>query len=195
MEYSQGSYTNSKHEKCVKDLLIKNRFTEGKLKVISKKRKDEVLKTNNFPELNEMEFICQPAGNNNSPDFIVVFKNRPYFIECKSSKGIYPVFNGGMPIEDHIYIFSSCKYNSTTIFYGRDILSESTRKMLNKIKIKIKKISNEFNKELNNDHSNSRGFNYYVRNMFIQQGGNKNVNYFTHKDRDGCERNVLDTFR
>ena len=195
MEYSQGSYTNSKHEKCVKALLIKNGFTESKLKGISKKRKAEVLKTNNFPELNEMEFICQPVGNNNSPDFIVVFKNLPYFIECKSSKGIYPVFNGGMPIEDNIYIFSGCKYNSTTIFYGRDILPESIRKMLNKITIEIKKIANEFNKELKNDRSNNRGFAFYCRNMYIQLGGNKNVNYFTHKNRDECERNVLDTFR
>jgi hypothetical protein len=41
----------------------------------------------------------------------------------------------------------------------------------------------------------NRGFDFYLRDMYIQQGGQKYTDYFTHPDRDKCEQNVLNIFR
>lgn len=179
MPYLSGGYQDSPQEKEIKRLLRKYSFVE--------KPKGTVLKDN--------EYIYQPNGENNSPDFYVK-SGKLHSIECKSTKkGAKPVYNGGLPHDEYIYIFSSGKYDETTIYYGKDILPKDVRKIYDELTTKLKDIVDEFNEKLNNCEENNRGFNYYCRNMYTQAGKAVKTNYFTHKDRNKCEQNVLNTFR
>ena len=92
LPYKPNSQDNPEHENQVEDLLKKHK----------------------------LEYKSQPNGSQNSPDFYVYYNNKRYSIECKSSKGYYPVYNSGLPKPGVIYIFSSKKYNETTIFNADD---------------------------------------------------------------------------
>ena len=180
LPYLAGGYQNSPQEKGIKKLLTKHKFVE--------KPKGTTLK--------DGEYIYQPNGENASPDFYVQDNDKIYCLECKSTKNsAKPVFNGGMPDEEYIYIYCSGKYDQTTIFYGRDVVPPEVRKIYNKFIAKFKELVNECNDELNACKVNVRGFNYYCRNMFTQAGKKEKTNYFVHKDRSKCEQNVLNTFR
>ena len=54
-------------------------------------------------------------------------------IECKSSKQTYPTYNGGLPKEGVVYIFSSNRYNQTTIFFADDVVSTKKRQQFNNL--------------------------------------------------------------
>jgi len=89
MKYFSGGYQNSPHESQIKNLLISRGFNE-----ISKGE-----------EPKSGQFVYQPHGNNKSPDFTVNDRGKIYNLECKTSKGAKPVYNGGLPNPDYIYIF------------------------------------------------------------------------------------------
>ena len=73
-------------------------------------------------------YIAQPNGIQASPDFRVTLDSgRTVDIECKSSKQTYPTYNGGLPKKGVVYIFSSKKYNDTTVFFADDIVSDTKR--------------------------------------------------------------------
>ena len=40
-----------------------------------------------------------------------------------------------------------------------------------------------------------RGFDFYLREMYIQSGTSEYTDYFTHKDRTTCEQNVFNFFK
>ena len=37
----------------------------------------------------------------------------------------------------------------------------------------------------------NRGFDFYIRSMYIQAGGKLYTDYFLHEDREMCESNVI----
>ena len=79
----------------------------------------------------EFEFEYQPNGDQQSPDFRVTLDDgSTQDIECKSSKQTYPTYNGGLPKEGVIYIFSSQRYNETTVYFAEDIVSKKKRHAL-----------------------------------------------------------------
>ena len=127
MEFAAGGQQQSDHEEGVENLLKKNGFKKSDLKKITKNQRDKALAGGDIPLLKEGEYIAQPTGKNDSPDFIVRYKGKLYFIECKSSQESHPTYNGGRPKEEYIYIFSSGKVNQTTIFYGKDVLNDQVR--------------------------------------------------------------------
>tara|TARA_R100000005_G_scaffold83495_1_gene51317 strand:+ start:113 stop:643 length:531 start_codon:yes stop_codon:yes gene_type:complete len=132
----------------------------------------------------------QPNGPQNSPDFRVTLPNgKKVDIECKSSKQAYPTYNGGLPKEGVVYIFSSKKYDETTIFFADDVVSAKKRKQfavlveeLNSV-LKVHQMDEEWQED-------SRGFDFYIRNMYVQNGAGKK-DYFKHEERQQCESNVL----
>jgi hypothetical protein len=70
------------------------------------------------------KYVWQPNGPQNSPDFRVTLDNgKTVDIECKSSKQAYPTYNGGLPKSGTVYVFSSSKYNETTIYFSDDVVS------------------------------------------------------------------------
>jgi len=133
----------------------------------------------------------QPNGSHQSPDFRVTLPNgRVVDIECKSSKGVYPVYNGGLPKEGTVYIFSSKKYNKTTVFFADDVVSACKRELYAQLVEDLNAVLKTYQMDdvWQND---DRGFDFYVRNMYTQSGGKDKKDYFTHVDRNRCEQNVL----
>jgi hypothetical protein len=189
MEYTGGSDI---HQYAVEDLLSKTGFRKS-LDVVSVSHKDRdiALNTGLLHSLQNDEYISQPCGTQDSPDFILKYNDKLYFIECKSSKGTKPTYNGGLPKKQYIYIFTSEKYNATTIFKGEDILSDSKRSLLEQMRLEEIALVQRYQ----NDPSweDSRGFDFYPRAMYTQSGSWHKTDYFKHSDRKMCEQNVLDS--
>ena len=162
LPYKSNSQDNPFHEQQVEDLLIKHGF----------------------------RYIAQPNGTHNSPDFRVFLEDgKTVDIECKSSKQTYPTYNGGLPKEGVVYIFSSNRYNQTTIFFADDVVSTKKRQQFNNLTEELNAVLklHQMNEEWQED---SRGFDFYIRNMYVQNGPGKK-DYFKHSDRQQCESNVL----
>jgi len=136
------------------------------------------------------KYEYQPNGEQNSPDFRVHLPSgKTVDIECKSSQQPYPTYNGGLPKKGVVYVFSSKKYNETTIYFAEDVISDRKRELyallvedLNSV-LKTYQLDEEWQED-------PRGFDFYVRNMYTQSGKGKK-DYFTHPDRQCCESNVL----
>lgn len=192
MEFAAGGYQHSDHENETENILQKNGFKKSSLKKITKKQRDKALAGGDIPLLREGEYIPQPTNKNDSPDFIVRYNGKLYFLECKSSKGLQPTYNGGRPKERYIYIFTSRSVNKTTIYYGRDVLNNEVRDLYDEFLLKNKENYKVFKSKLALV-DNSRGFDYYERHMYTQSGGAEFTDYFTHKDRKLCETNVLNS--
>ena len=137
-----------------------------------------------------LNFTSQPFGSQNFPDFLIHEENEEdIFLECKSTKGHSPMWNGGYPKQDGVYLLTSQKNDSTTFFLGQDVLSKEKAEEFYVLTKAIEKVVT--------DHSKSwgdcdRGFNYYCRHMYIQSGGSQKTNYFSHASREKCETNVYD---
>lgn len=162
LPYKTNSQDNPLHEQAVQELLDKY----------------------------EYKYIYQPNNSQKSPDFRVILPNgKTVDIECKSSKQPYPTYNGGLLKEDVVYIFSSAKYNKTTIFFGRDVVKETKRKLYSDLVTDLNSVllTYQMDEEWKND---DRGFDFYVRNMYVQNGKGKK-DYFKHYDRKRCESNVI----
>lgn len=135
-------------------------------------------------------YESQPNGTQNSPDFYVYYGESKYSIECKSSKGAKPVYNSGLPKPDVIYVFSSAKYNATTIYNSDDILNREKRVFFGQMIEEIWQIVEKYRKI--EGWQDKRGWDFYMRSMFIQRGKSDLTDYFTHKDRGYCEKRVLE---
>jgi hypothetical protein len=162
LPYKSNSQDNPLHEKQVEELLIKHGF----------------------------RYIAQPNGIQASPDFRVFFENgKTVDIECKSSKQTFPTYNGGLPKEGVVYIFSSNRYNQTTIFFADDVVSTKKRQQFNNLTEELNAVLklHQSDEEWQED---SRGFDFYIRNMYVQNGAGKK-DYFKHFERQQCESNVL----
>ena len=132
----------------------------------------------------------QPNGPQNSPDFRVTLPSgKKVDIECKSSKQTYPTYNGGLPKKGVVYIFSSAKYDETTTFFADDVVSNKKRQQFANLTEELNAVLklHQMDEEWQED---SRGFDFYIRNMYVQNGSGKK-DYFKHSDRQICESNVL----
>jgi hypothetical protein len=181
---------NYKHENTIKNIFIQNCLEEYKLQ---KKLNKKTFKEEVDRKLKNGQFIHQPLGSQNHPDFILKWNNKLYCFECKSCQVERPIYNGGIPHKNSIYIFCSKKYNKTTIYYGDEIGTEQQRELISSLEKEIKNLVKKY-QQLPEWKNDPRGLDYYPRNMYIQSGGNSKIDYFTHKDREKCERRILDEF-
>jgi hypothetical protein len=166
LPYKSNSQDNPHHENQVRDLIQKYGY----------------------------QFEHQPNGPQQSPDFRVTLPSgRVVDIECKSSKQAYPTYNGGLPKEDVIYIFSSMKYDETTVFFADDVVKKSKRELFACLIEELRAVLDKY-RAMPEWQDDDRGFDFYIRNMFIQSGGWTRTNYFKHKNRQLCEQNVLNSF-
>jgi len=162
LKYASNSQDNSHHENQVEDLLKKFNLT----------------------------YEYQPNGIQNSPDFRVHYNGKTYDIECKSSKQAYPTYNGGLPKVGVIYIFSSKKYNETTIFFADDVVSTAKRDLYADFLEKQNALLQEY-RSMPEWQEDERGFDFYCRAMYTQSGGKSKTDYFTHSKRGYCEDRVV----
>jgi hypothetical protein len=189
LNYNSNSQDNPLHE-----LSVKKVFLQNGLKEIQK----EKLQKKNFKQkaqqiLQNGEFMHQPLGSQNSPDFVLKLSDKLYFFECKSSKEVYPTYNGGLPSEETIYIFSSAHYNKTTVFYGADVVSKEKRELYSSLTKELNDVLKKY-QEFPSWKEDLRGFDFYIRNMYTQSGGISKTDYFKHCHRQDCERRVLNEF-
>ena len=162
LPYVGNSQDNSYHEEQVEDLLKQH----------------------------NLNYQSQPNGTQNSPDFRVHFEGKTYDIECKSSKQAYPTYNGGLPKEGVIYVFSSQKYNETTVFFADDVVSDVKRTLYAEFLEKQSALLQEY-RSMNEWQEDDRGFDFYCRAMYTQSGGKYKTDYFTHSKRGYCEDQVV----
>lgn len=188
MSYFEGG---SCHENAIKILLENNKFIC--VKKPSDCNKNNIINWIENPKdctLNIGTFVIQPCGSNESPDIIIsLSENIILPIECKSSKKPFPMYNSGGVKNDYLYIFCSKKYNKTTIYWGRDIISPQQQEQLLEIREKDRELHDNYNIIIKKADSNDRGWCSYPRHMLIQNGSGND--YFIHPDRKKCENNVL----
>jgi hypothetical protein len=137
-----------------------------------------------------LKYEYQPNGIQNSPDFRVHYNGKTYDIECKSSKQAFPTYNGGLPKEGVIYVFSSKKYDETTVFFADDVVSLAKRSLYAQFLERQNQLLQEF-RALPEWQNDERGFDFYCRAMYTQTGGKDKVDYFTHSKRGFCEERVI----
>ena len=137
-----------------------------------------------------INYQAQPNGIQNSPDFRVTLEDgKTVDLECKSSKQTYPTYNGGLPKKGVVYIFSSAKYDETTVFFADDVVSDKKRELYANLTEELNSVLKMYQMD-ENWQEDSRGFDFYIRNMYTQSGAGKK-DYFKHSDRQTCESNVL----
>lgn len=187
LKYTMNQYGNTKHEECVADELKRVGFD-----VVDLDNKDAYKKAygDNFENLPEGTFISQPNGDNSSPDFLGKVNGKYVPIECKSSQQAYPTYNGGLPKKDVVYIFSTKKYDETTIYFAQDVVSDAKRDLYAEYLEKQAALLNEY-RNLPEWKEDDRGFDFYNRAMYTQSGGAAKTNYFTHSKRNYCEQRVI----
>lgn len=195
MPYYPNPQALPEHEEAVKKALIQFNFIKIPMPNTSNgvvKARDQWMGGGDHSNIPNNSFIEQPCGSHASPDFIVKANNKLYFIECKSSKGYSPTYNGGLPKNGYIYILCSEKLNATTIFLAQDVVHVNMRVLYNAMLNEINDIVVKYSKQFKLVDVFSRGFNFYMRAMYTQSGPSSNTNYFTHNDRAKCEQNVID---
>lgn len=177
-------------EKTFKKLLIEKGFRE-KEKI--SKGNSEITIYDDYLEVGEFDY--QPCGTQNYPDFLINISNDSKYIkhECKSSDGNKPKYNSGSIKHNIIYTFSNKKKNISTFYFGHDIITPEHLELIKKLDLEVKKVTEEYNKNLNiinkNLGDNNRGIQMYYRSDTLNVGDEGN--YFTHPKREICENNVI----
>jgi hypothetical protein len=191
------------HEDAVANILPNFGFTQvykENYKKVSKKLLSNWAKTGDDTSLqkNAVEmplgsYILQPAGTQGFPDILVKdFNGRFVAIECKSvNKGGNPMWNDSLPRPHAIYVLNSGKYNGTTLFLGKDVISQEELDLMQEQIKEMEKVVEKFNLLGAKIDKFNRGWCQKSRRQHFQFGGKEKVNYFTHVDRAKCEHNVL----
>lgn len=198
-QHHQSGSVNFGHEDAIKEVLIKHNFVEYQLRKVKKSILKEWAETSNDSDLRKAlfylkpgQFIVQPGGSQNFPDILVYdYSDRFISLECKSGKSACPTWNDNIPKPNSIYIFSSLKYNATTAFLGKDVISEKERQAFIQQREEFKKINDMYKKMLSKLDKFNRGWALTARPKYSQYGGGNKVDYFTHPSRQLCETNVL----
>lgn len=189
----------ARHEEAISRVLEANNFTRIILPSTCKLNRAKGIRWINHPEectiLDIGQFIEQPFGSQQSPDFIIKVSNDfILFLEAKSSKELFPTYNSCIPHQNYVYVFTSKKTNQTTLYKGERIVTLEQEKLLKEYIEESRKRDEEFNKRLMDVtvDTNHRGIQFYTRPMIIQKGGKEYVDYFTHSQREQAENGVFE---
>jgi hypothetical protein len=203
-ESVKSGTTISGHEDAVGNVLANAGFTEKSKKefpALSKGILKAWAETGDDTHLKKVTpilplgcFIKQPAGSQGFPDILVKdFDDRLIALECKSvgKSATCPMWNDSIPRPDSIYILNSGKYNETTVFLGRDVITNEERALMDTQSTEMNAVAVKYQAMLQKIDKYNRGWVQKSRKQHFQQGGGAKTNYFTHKDRAQCEENVL----
>jgi hypothetical protein len=202
-EHAQSGGAKYAHEDAVA-VRIKNagftEFNKSSFKGLTKSKLKHWAHINDSSELAVIlaslpngSYILQPAGSQGFPDILVKdFCSRLVAVECKSGKdSVCPMWNDNVPQPLAIYVLSSGAVNETTLFMGRDVITEESYNIMAQQEAEIDKIVKKYAKIMNEADTFKRGFIQKSRKQHFQQGGGVLTNYFTHADRSKCEANAL----
>ena len=193
------SNKNKAHENLTRNLLLEHGFNEISTSYIKFSNiefwenidKINWEKASNIPN---NTIICQPFGSQKNPDKLIKYCGRLFAWEDKSNEKTKPVYNGGLPRADCLYVFTCEKHNITTFFRGDHIISEQKRQRLLAHFEAHKKLDEEFNEnERNNEDEFNRGFLFYTRAMYKQECKHLPISndYFLHPQREEIEKKVI----
>lgn len=138
-------------------------------------------------------YILQPAGSQGFPDILVLdFNDRFVAVECKSGQnGLCPMWNDSLPNPDTIYVLSSGKVNQTTLFLGKDVITDAEIQTQIAFWKEQKLLEAKYRAIIKPLDTFNRGWDIKGRPQNFQGGGADKTNYFTHKSRKQCEANAL----
>ena len=138
-------------------------------------------------------YILQPAGSQGLPDVLILdFDNRFVGLECKSTKRKGPpMWNDSLPNPNIIYILASGVLDKTTIFLGKDVITDTEVDLQLQFWDEVKALQEKYKKLMELEDKFGRGFCVKGRPQNFQFGGENKVNYFAHKDMAVCEANAL----
>lgn len=186
-----------KHEDKIEEILHSHDFIKITLEESGLSKEDVVnglkfiRKRLNFADENKY-YIPQPLGSVRSPDFIIIYKGRCYYVECKSGKLDIIRFNNSIPRKNYIYLFSCERYNKTVLFLGQDVINDGIRKKYADFMVEIRALEKEFNDDLLKDETNTHGWTIYWRNNFQQRGKNGITSWVRHRNIENYIQNVME---
>ena len=186
-----------KHEDKIEEILHSHNFIKITLEEAGLSKEDVVngerfnKKALSF-DSNNRYYIPQPLGSVRSPDFIIIYEGRCYYVECKSGKLDVIRFNNSLPRDEYIYLFTCERYDKTILFLGRDVMNDTIRDKYAEFMEKIRKLEKTFNDNLLKEKENSHGWTIYWRNNFQQRGKNGTTAWVKHKNIEKYIQNVID---
>ena len=121
LNFTSNTFAEKKHENSVKKIFLDNELVEiEKTDPRFNFLKDRNNSTKTVEELKgSFIFIEQPFGSQAAPDFIICIDGYVLWVECKSGKDTL-TWNTGYPKNNVLFVFSSKKRNTTTIFFGQN---------------------------------------------------------------------------
>lgn len=196
------------HEAAVAEVIKQNGFTEipkTQFPKLTKSMLKKWARTGNDTDVRAAtqgmpagSYILQPAGTQGFPDILILDFSVPsqtsrfVAVECKSGKnGLTPMWNDNLPNPDTIYILSSGLANATTVFLGRDVITNSELQCQINFMNDVKKLIVQYRAIMAPLDVLARGWDLKARPQNFQGGGGNKTNYFTHVDKSKCEQNVL----
>lgn len=188
---SSGKLIN-RHEDAIEKKFIEHGYKKwDPPKKLKKKDKNESSFLSDMPA---GDFITQPFGKNENPDFYIKsIDGKLVPVEAKSSSqnSTAPLYNSGGIKQNYLYVYTSEKTNKTTIYLGNDIITLEQEKLINEHINLLRKLDEELNKNLNTLDVNHRGISFYTRPMIGQRGDKTYTNYFNHEFRENIEKKAL----
>lgn len=177
-------------ENKAKEVLIKNDFKEIKYKLSVQERK-ELIKGNLLPTLtsNSKNFIYQPCGTQSPPDFLISNSIKSIFLECKGSRDTVK-WNTSLPKQNYIYLFTNPR--GTTFALGKDIFPNDLYQHYEEMQKELNQVKQKYVKIIQEKDTSKFGWNYYIRNMYIQKGSNKILNFNNNSNKKSLEEAVLE---
>jgi len=171
-EHSHVANDKKQHEKWFANILKSNGFSSKQLSDTTLTNED-VRSQRTFYNSNQSRFyIEQPLGTQSTPDFLVFENNQIFYVELKSSSDDKITWNSGYPHPGYIYLFSSGKHNSQTVFLGEDAWGVKTTKELLEYAELMKNMASIFN-ERRNSTLWKMSLVYYWRKFFARFSNKK----------------------
>lgn len=181
------------YSRLVKSDLDSVAFAELKKQVLDKATDRDII--NPFPEYGK-QFLQQPYGSQEFPDFLVFDGSRIVCLEVKfsTSKQNKPVWNSGLPRPNGIYIFGSAGKQDLTFFRGCDVVSvEETKQLHDFFDRGLKAHQTQFNQDRMKNQP--YGFAVYIRKAFEQKATFNEaacLDFFGNPKRRELEQAVID---
>ena len=189
---SGAAHAPSKHEEAVENDFKRHGLTAWDKKLPKKQVRAWIDNPSEAEEMPSMSYIAQPCGTNDNPDFLVKLAPGVVLgVESKSSDTPHPQYNSGGITSNYLYIFTCSKTNRTTIYLGRDLITAEAQALIDAHIAEARKRDEALAVKLAALDVHHRGVTYYTRPMIIQNGDASYTNYFTHAEREQCEKNVF----
>lgn len=203
-----GAMKGSNFEKVFKWELESNGMSQvpnNKLSPENKKALKNIMLCDNIKNIPENErynnpiagvlhdgwFIEQPFGSQSYPDFIIAENGKVLAVEMKKvDKGGCPMWNGGLPRVNGLYIFMQLNPANITFFMGNTVISdERFEAMKGFFNTEVAELKRKYDEILAILGNNDRGFQLVPRAAYTQSG--KEANYFNHKNRKDTETETI----